>query len=149
MVEAHVENLLRRLTGAEKLERDGDGDWPFGLHRAVMYVSVRGDTDPVVAVYAIAVNGVDSDVGMFERLNEMNRDISFSRAFWVNGQVLIAAELVGESLDIEELDMALKRVASAADVFGPQIAEACGGQTPRADGDNQPEPMKVSTGQYL
>jgi hypothetical protein len=111
MVEAHVENLLKRLTGNDDLKRDSDGDWPFGLNRAFMYVRVSGDTGPTVRVVGVAAHSVTEGPDLFAQLNDINGTIEFSRAFCKDATVLITTELVGETLDIEELDTALKRVA--------------------------------------
>ena len=148
MVEAHVENLLKRITGNEQLRRDDDGDWPFGLKHSVMYVRVSGDTDPTVNVFGVAAHSVPEGPELFKMLNDLNGTVQFSRAMWRKGEVVIATELVGESLDIEELQMAVDRVSAGADHFGPQIVEACGGETvrkPPADEPSAPGP----TGQYL
>lgn len=148
MVEAHVERLLERITGDERLERDQAGDWPFTRNRSMMYVTINGDKAQQVAVYAVAAHSVPADSSLFELLNTINNQISYSRAFWTDSQVLVAAEMVAESLDIEELQTALDRVAAAADRFGPQVVELCGGQTPRPDHPDEPSPAKVTPG-YL
>jgi hypothetical protein len=130
MVEAHVEKLLKRITGKDDLSRDSDGDWPFALNRAFMYVRVSGDTGPTVRVVGVAAHSVAEGPELFAQLNEINNTIEFSRAFWQDGTVFVTTELVGESLDIEELDTALQRVSSGADFFGPKVVEKCGGETP-------------------
>lgn len=154
MVESHVENLLKRLTGDDGVRRDSDGDWTFGLRRAVMYVRVTGDTDPTVRVVGIAARGVQDQPEMFRVLNEVNQKIQFSRALWDDGTVFVVSECVGETLDIEELDTAMQRVASGADVFGPMFAEQFGGETPRPPEDEAPPSGSVekapdAPGMYL
>jgi hypothetical protein len=151
MVEAHVEKLLKRITGNDDLKRDADGDWPFDLNRAFMYVRVSGDTGPTVRVVGVAAHSVPEGPDVFGQLNEINNSIEFSRAFWQNGTVFVTTELVGESLDIEELQMALNRVASGADYFGPKVVEMCGGETPTPESpppSNISEPVVGSSG-YL
>lgn len=146
--EAHVENLLKRITGNEQSKRDDDGDWPFGLKHAVMYVRVSGDTDPTVNVFGVAAHSVPEGPELFNMLNDVNNIVQFSRAMWRRGEVVIATELVGESLDIEELEMAVKRISAGADHFGPQIVETCGGETVRTPSPEEP-PAPGPTGQYL
>jgi Putative bacterial sensory transduction regulator len=148
VVEAAVDTLLKRITGNKDLERDEDGDWPFALDRAVMYVRVWGDQDPTVSVLAIAAHDVRASPDLFELLNQVNSRLFFCRAMWVENQVLVATELVGISLGIEELGVALGRVADTADNLGPAVVEKCGGETPRA-ATQPPEPVKVPTEGYL
>jgi hypothetical protein len=151
MVEAHVEKLLERITGSDDLKRDDEGDWPFGLNRGVMYVGVRGDHDPHVQVWGVAAVEVPEGPDLYKSLNETNNVVKFSRALYRSGEVLIATELVGESLDLEELQVAIDRIASGADHFGPKIVEACGGRTlkqeqPTSTDDRETPP---AVGQYL
>jgi hypothetical protein len=149
MVEAHVQNLLCRITGQDSVKRDSDGDWPFALNRAFMYVRVVGDTDPVVMVIGVAANQVAESSDLFKQLNEINNEIQFSRAFWESGTVYVAIELVGESLDIEELQNALDRVASGADFFGPKIVDLCGGETPTPAPAPAKDARDLSSAGYL
>jgi hypothetical protein len=134
---SHVENLLKHITGNPEPERDSDGDWPFYTDRAVMYVRVAGESDPNISVWAVAAENVPESEKAYFHVNELNKSLRFSRAYISNGAVVFASELVGETLDAEELKNALDNLASAADNFGPQIVEECGGETLRTP---QPDP---------
>ena len=151
MVENHVEKLLERITGKESLHRDDQGDWPFGLERGVMYVGVRGQAEAHVQVWGVAAVEVPESPELYKVLSQTNNAVQFSRAIYQNGEVLIATELVGETLDMEELQVAVERVAAGADKFGPEIVEACGGRTVK---EPTPEPSEKAaednaTGLYL
>jgi hypothetical protein len=127
MVVEYVDNLLKKLTGNAELKRDLDGDWPFNLKSSVMFVRVTADPEPVVRVWGVAAKEVPATAELFSLLNDINQQVQFSRAFWAKeGTVFIATELVGESIDLEELDTALRRVASGTEFFGPKVVEACG-----------------------
>jgi hypothetical protein len=106
-----------------------------------MYVRVSGDTSPTVRVVGVAAHSVSEGPDLFAQLNDINGTIEFSRAFCRDATVFITTELVGETLDIEELDTALKRVASGADYFGPKVVEKCGGETPTPE---SPPPASAS-----
>ncbi len=152
MVENHVEKLLEHITGKDDLKRNEAGDWPFGLERGVMYVGVRGEKDANVQVWGVAAVEVPESPELYKHLNDTNNQVEFTRALYRDGEVVIATELVGESLDIEELQVAVDRVASGADHFGPKIVEACGGRTVRtAAPPEAPKPAEEppATGQYL
>jgi hypothetical protein len=128
MVVQYVDSLLKRLTGNSELRRDPDGDWPFNLQSSLMFVRVTAEDQPTIRVWGVAAKAVPAGEKLFQFLNDINQQVQFSRAFWGNdGAVFIATELVGESIDVEELDTALRRVASGTELFGPKIVEACGG----------------------
>ena len=51
---AYVETLLERLTGADKVQTDEDGDYPVVYQDLPYYVRVIGTEDPIVQVFSIA-----------------------------------------------------------------------------------------------
>lgn len=141
MVVAYVDNLLKRLTGNDELKRDSDGDWPFNLKSSVMFVRVTADAEPIVRVWGVGAKDVPASEKLFTLLNGINHDIQFARAFWAKeGTIFIATELVGESIDAEELDTALQRVASGIEFFGHKIIDVCGGNLV-----NPPQPLEPAT----
>lgn len=152
MLENHVEKLLEHITGKDDLKRDESGNWPFGLERGVMYVGVRGERDANVQVWGVAAVEVPESPELYKHLNATNNEVQFSRVLYRDGEVVVATELVGESLDVEELQMAVDRIAQGADHFGPEIVEACGGRTVKEPAKPEPEtPVEEppATGQYL
>ena len=131
MVRAYTEILLKQVIGADTIEPDHDGDYPVRYQSALYYVRIdpgRRD-DPVVQVFAVAVDKVKPAPPLYEALNEINTQLRFARTFWVGGQVLIEAEMPGMSLSPDNFASACRTVASAADYFGPRLAEGFGGKT--------------------
>jgi hypothetical protein len=151
MVRAYVETLLERLTGQDRVESDNDGDYPVRFRSALYYVRLIGDVDPVLQVFATAVAGVEPTPALYERLNVINTNIRFARAFFVRGQVLVESDLVGQTVDKEEFEEACNAVATITDHYGPRLAEEFGGTTAFADekSEDVPVPDSASTGQYL
>lgn len=151
MVRAYVETLLEKLTGADKVLTDHDGDYPVRYRSALYYVRLVGEIDPVVQVFAIAVNDIEPSAGLYERLNEINADIGFARTFWVRGQVLVESDLAGRTVNPEDFDKACHTVATITDRIGPLIAEEFGGHTAFADGKDEdgPDDEPVRVGHYL
>src|SRR5579862_2613660 len=143
MVAIYVDSLLKRITGNTDLKRDPDGDWPFRLENSLMFVRVSADEQgPTVRVWSVAAQSVPAGEKVFTLINELNQKVQFARVFWDDGAVFVATELVGSSLDIEELDTAVKRVMSVTEAWGPKIVEACGGSLVRP-----PEPAGAGAGQ--
>lgn len=152
MVRAYVETLLEQLTGSQHVQPDDDGDYPVRFRRALYYVRLVGDSDPVVQVFSIAVDGVQPTPELLVRLNEINTDIRFARVFWVRDQVLVETDLVGETIDPAEFNNACHAVATITDHFGAELAEKFGGRTAFADEkEDTPAPPddKAMTGLYL
>ena len=146
---SHVENLLKHITGNPEPERDSDGDWPFTTDRAVMYVRVAGDTGPHVSVWATAVRNVPECEKAYLEINELNKSIRFAHAYLNSGTLVFASEMVGETLDLEELKNALDNLASAADYFAPKFVEDCGGETLRTPENEEPSTTTPSASGYL
>ncbi len=151
MVRAYVESLIERLTGEDKVVPDEDGDYPVRYHSAAYYVRLVGDVDPVLQVFAIAVKDIEATPALYERLNGINADIRFARAFWVGKQVLVESDLVSQTLDKEEFDQACQAVGTITDHFGPLLADEFGGKTFFADEKDEQAPAEdgSNTGQYL
>lgn len=156
MLTAYVETLLERLIGATKVTPDADGDYPVRYRDALYYVRVVGSVDPVVQVFSVAVSDVKPTSALFKELNTINSTIKFARAFWVQDQVLVETEMVGEGVDPADFDNACEAVATITDHFGPILAEKFGGKTAFADEKDQPvgeapapEEEKARVGQYL
>lgn len=129
MVRAYVETLLERLTGADKMSPDHDGDYPVRYRNSLYYVRLIGEVDPVVQVFATAVSDIPLSPDLCVRLNEINSDIRFARVFWVAEQVLVEADLVGSTLDPEEFDNACTAVAAITDRHADLLATRYGGAT--------------------
>jgi hypothetical protein len=152
MVRAYTESLLEKMLGVDKLQADADGDWPVRYQNALYYVRVdpgRSD-EPVVQIFAVVLADVASSPELFEELNAINTRLRFARAFWVNDQVLIESEIVGEAMSMSGFANACDVVALAADHFGAHLAERFGGRALFSDGrepgDRPPSP---APGQYL
>ena len=128
MVRSHVETLLEKLTGQPCLKPDGEGDYPVRFEQAVYYVRLLDVERPVVQVFAVAVAGAEERPELFAALNTINRQLRFARTFVTSGKVVFASELLGETIDVDELASACGAVATAADHFGPLIAKEYGGE---------------------
>lgn len=107
---------------------DDDGDYLMRSEGAPLYARVDGDRVPVVRVYSVLLNEIDGEPDLLAAINDVNTQLTFSRAFWANGAVMIEAEHLGLSLDPEDLVQAIRTVASASDHFGPQLAARFAGE---------------------
>ncbi len=128
MVTSHVQTLIKRLTGADKVTVDPDGDYPIRYRSALYFVRVVPAWKPVVQIFSIAVDGIPLTDALARDLNEMNARLHFCRMFWVRGQVLVESELLGPSLTEADFHECALHVAEASDEFAKMLAERHGGR---------------------
>jgi hypothetical protein len=135
MVRAYAETLLKEVLGVETLKQDPDGDYPVRYESALYYVRIHPGTgdDPVVQVFAVALADVEPSPDLFARVNAINADLRFARAFWVKNQVLFESEMVGLELSLAGFEKACRTVGGAADYFGTKLSEEFGGRTAFAE----------------
>lgn len=152
LVRSHVETLLEAVTGKTQVKPDADGDYAVRFQNALYFVRILGAEHPVVQVFAVAVDGAEPRPELYQVLNGINAQLTFARVFATDGKVVVASELLGESLDAEELGSACAAVAQAADHFGPMLAKDFGGELPfehQKELDYQPPADAPGTGGYL
>lgn len=128
MVTSHVETLIKRLTGTEKVTVDPDGDYPIRYRNALYFVRVVPAWKPVVQVFSIAVDSVEFTDALARDLNEINAGLHFCRTFWIRGQVLVESEHLGTSLTEADFHECALHVAEATDAFAKSLAERHGGR---------------------
>lgn len=124
---AYVRDLLERLTG-ERPSPDADGDLPVQLDGAQFYVRVAGSSDPWVQVFSIALAEVEPTLELMARLNDINTQLRFARAFHVQGQVLIETEIWSDDVNPANFHHACRNVAGATDAYADELRDAFGGR---------------------
>jgi hypothetical protein len=127
MVYSYVRDLLERLTG-ERPAPDPDGDLPVALGGARFYVRVVDGREPVVQVFSVAVAELEPSDVLHAMLNDINVQLRFARAFFVQGQVLMESEIWGRDVNPATFGHACQNIAAATDHFAPRIVEQIGGQ---------------------
>lgn len=150
MVRAYVESMLERLTGVDRVVPDSDGDYPVRYRSALYYVRIMDDSEVTVQVFSVAVDGIDVSPELLGALNDLNCNLRFVRAFWVRGQVLIEADLIGDTVEPRGFSNACDAVASTTDHVAADLAASCGGRPAfeEAKGADYVSPP-VLTGMYL
>lgn len=134
MVQSHMETLMERLLETDELKVKEGGEVPVSHRSAAYTVRVVGiDLRPHVEVYAVAVDDIDEDPGLYEALNLLNRGLSHARAFWEDRKVVLAASLLGAALGLDELTCTCQEIAAVAHREGPRLAKTFGGTVARPD----------------
>ena len=150
---AYVRDLLERMTGSRPTP-DGDGDLPVVLDGAQFYVRVAGTSDPWVQVFSIALADVEPTLELMSRLNDINTQLRFARAFHVQDQVLIETEIWSDDVNPANFHHACRNVSGATDAYADALHEAFGGrlafEESKTEGyDRTAAPIGFAAGPYL
>jgi hypothetical protein len=129
VVRPFVEKVTAELLGLEKLQVMDDGTIPVRMGSSSFFLRLLGLEDPTLQVYSPVLTEVKKTPELLERLNEINAGSTFVRAFWVDDQVMIATELVADTLDKQELSNAIDVVSDMADAIDDELQKAFGGTT--------------------
>lgn len=114
-VQAHVEKLLEEITDVDKVEQDGDGDWPFPLiDGGVMWVGVSSDEPMYVWLRGMLDEDVPLSPQLLWEMNEVNQGALFCRCYWDDGRIVLEHELVSQDLDHAELERAFWSMQATA-----------------------------------
>lgn len=128
MVDAYVGRLLQDFTGAESLQRDDHGGYPFRYKNCGYTVRVVGtDERPAVRIWSVALHEVESTSDLLGFLNEVNQRLLHARTYWTEKAVVFEDALPGLALNKGSLEASMVDVLEASNFFGPQLKERFGG----------------------
>jgi len=125
---SHLETLIERITGVSRAVPDEDNDYPIRIEGAAFYARIDGDQVPIIRLFSVVAAGVMLSSEVLEAVNSINTQLTFLRAVWVSGQVIIEGESVATRTDTDDFFELCRRVADATDHFGPQIVAEFGGE---------------------
>lgn len=150
MVRAYVESMLEHLVGVERVVPDHDGDYPVRLRSALYYVRIIDGPEVTVQVFSVAVDEIEASPELLSAINDLNSRTRFVRVFWIRGQVLIEADLVGDTVEPRGFGNACDAVASTTDQVAVHLARTFGGRAAFEEAkDPDYESPPVLTGMYL
>ena len=129
VIRPYVEKVMKELLGVEELKVWDDGTIPIRVGSAGVYVKLAQPNDrPLLHVYSPMLRGIERTPSLLERLNEINASTFSARVFWVDDQVIVAVDLLAETLDKEEVQMAVDLVSGFADHWDTELRAAFGGE---------------------
>jgi hypothetical protein len=154
IIRPYLEKLLGEWLGGPVVATDDDGRYRLRVGTSGFLVELM-DFEPVlVRVWSPVTIGVTKSLELLDTINTLNSSGLGLRVFFLDGNVILATELVAETLDPRELDFACHMLAGAAERLGPELVERYGGETlfSRQETPATPagpvEPMTASAG-YL
>ena len=160
IIRPYLEKLLCEWLGVPVIATDDAGRYRLRVGTSGFLVEVVDFQPVLVRIWSPVAVGLTKSVGLLDTINSLNSNGLGLRAFFLDGSVILATELVAETLDPRELDFACHLLAGAAERLGPELVKHYGGETLFAGGppdeaspvtpadEETAEPMKTSAG-YL
>jgi len=137
-----IRPYLERLIGEwleEPVSRpDEQGRYHVRVNTSGFVVEIVDFEPTLVRMWSPAVMGIDKSIDLLDTLNGLNANGLGLRAFHTDDKVVLATELVAETLDARELHFACHLLAGAAERLGPELAALYGGQTLFDTRDGEP-----------
>jgi hypothetical protein len=131
VIRPYVEKTVADYIGAkpDELMVNQDGSIPIRRGTTAYYVRLLDGMPPMVQVYSTVLYEVPKSPELLERLNEINSEAMFARAFWTADQVVVATELVADSIDTQQIENACGVVGTIADHYDNELRKSFGGKT--------------------
>jgi T3SS (YopN, CesT) and YbjN peptide-binding chaperone 1 len=125
-----VEQTVAKYLHLDHLQVADDGTIPIRAGSTIVNVRLMdgpGDK-PLLQVYSPILLDVDRSPELLEKLNEINTQLTFTRTFWADRQVILAMDLLAETLDEEQIAHACSFVSLAADSWDETLRQTFGGR---------------------
>jgi hypothetical protein len=131
IIKPYVERAVAEYIGtpADELTINENGSIPIRRGSTAYYVRLLDGAPPMVQVYATMLYEVPKSPELLDRLNEINAETMFARAFWSGEQIIVATELVADSVDKDQIANACGVVGTVSDHFDDELRTRFGGQT--------------------
>jgi hypothetical protein len=146
ILQPFVEKTVAAYLGIEEVQVWEDGTIPIRSGTTIVNVRlVEGEnpSHPILQVYSPLLSEIDNSPELLTKLNEVNANLTFVRAFWTDRQVILAMELLAESLDRDQVAHAVSLVSLAGNFWDSELNKTFGGRTYFAD---EPAPPAASPG---
>jgi hypothetical protein len=132
ILQPFVEKTVAEYLGIEHVQVGEDGTIPIRSGTTIVNVRLlQGEhpSRPILQVYSPMLSDLDCTPELLVKLNEVNGDLTFVRAFWTDRQVILAMELLAESLDRDQVAHAVSLVSLAGDFWDSELSKTFGGRT--------------------
>lgn len=136
-----VEGVIRQACGTLAAQRDAGGDYLLRRRNVPILGRLTDDDMPLMQVFSVVIDGIDASPELFTELNDLNGDIAFARLFHRDGQVLAGVDMMAESLEPDDLLVAVLRIEEVARTIIPLLSTVFGGNV-------SPDPVASRLEQY-
>jgi hypothetical protein len=132
VLQPFVEKTVAEYLGIEKVQVWEDGTIPIRSGSTIVNVRLmqgENPSRPILQVYSPLLQEIDNSPELLTKLNEVNGNLTFVRAFWTERQVILAMELLAETLDSDQVAHAVSLVSLAGNFWDSELNKAFGGKT--------------------
>jgi hypothetical protein len=151
-----IRPYLERLIGQwmeQPVVSDDEGRYHVRVDTSGFIVEIINFEPTLVRMWSPVVIEITQTPELLDTLNGLNANGVALRIFYSEERVILATELVAETLDARGLHFACHLLAGAAERLGPELTALHGGQTLFATRDGGPthtdDRAFASTGGYL
>ena len=123
---------MRKFTGIDDLEFDGDGDIGIRYGSVVAYLCLVGKP-PHVHIYSPLVSDVEESPELLERLNEINANLGSLHVYLRDGIIFAVSDLPATPFVPEHLAGAAQAFFQIADGIDTLLQAEFGGRTAFAE----------------
>ena len=140
IIRPYLEQLIGQWLEVPVIATDDQGRYHVRVGTSGFIVEIVDYEPTLVRMWSPVVIGVEKTPELLDTLNGLNASGLGLRVFHVDDKVVLATELVAETLDAREMHFACHLLAGAAERLGPELVALYGGQTlfPIPDGELTP-----------
>jgi len=129
IIRPYIERLIGQWLEAPAVATDDEGRYHVRVNTSGFIVEIVEYEPTLVRMWSPVVVGVEKTAALLDTLNGLNASGIGLRVFHTDDKVVLATELVAETLDAREMHFACHLLAGAAERLGPELVALHGGQT--------------------
>ena len=141
IIRPYIERLIGDWLEGPVMATDDQGRYHVRVNTSGFIVEIVDFEPTLVRLWSPVVIGVEKTPELLDTLNGLNASGLGLRVFHVDDKVVLATELVAETLDAREMHFACHLLAGAAERLGPELVALHGGQTLFTTRDGEPVPV--------
>ena len=141
IIRPYIERLIGQWLEAPVMTADDDGRYHVRVNTSGFIVEIIEYEPTLVRMWSPVLIGVEKTPDLLDTLNGLNAGGLGLRVFHTDDKVVLATELVAETLDAREMHFACHLLAGAAERLGPELVALYGGQTLFGTRDGDPVPV--------
>ena len=138
IIRPYIERLVSDWLEGPVMATDDQGRYHVRVNTSGFVVEIIEYEPTLVRLWSPVVIGVEKGPELLDTLNGLNGSGLGLRVFHVDDKVVLATELVAETLDAREMHFACHLLAGAAERLGPELVALYGGQTLFGTRDGHP-----------
>ena len=128
-IRPYIERLIGEWLEEPLAGPNDEGRYLVRVNTSGFLVEIVDFEPTLVRMWSPVVVRIEKSIGLLEMLNGLNANGLGLRIYHTDDQVILATELVADTLDAREMHFACHLLASAAERLGPELVALYGGET--------------------